>query len=478
MKKITIFLFALILCGLRVLAQNGTPDLSFDPGLGFNGSVFAIEIQNDGKILVGGDFTEYNGNSSRPYLLRLNANGTLDNTFNANVNSAVLAIETDNNDIYIGGVFSTVGGVSRNCLAKLTSSGTLVTAFTSQIENGGVVNSIKNLSSGAIFVAGLFDYAPNSIIKNSLIVTKQNGNAQILVGHPGFNDVIINTAVDFDGNANGDTLIVCTGLFTEMYGSVASGIGRMKFRAANNLPVNDSPNFNSGVGFNLIARASAILSDNKMVVTGLFDSYKGINSPKIAKINNDGTIDNSFTSPFSTGLYSGNAIEVDAEGYIVVGGSFMDGGNQANLYRLNPSGQIDAAFNPAGTGPNDLVNIMAWQADGKLLVGGSFTQYNGISYNGIVRLNYTTTVSVPESENELVMNVFPNPASSELNIQLPDYCTQAVVKLIDLAGRVVILKEVTDTNLSSLDIAELQSGIYLLNVTAGGQYVTQKIVKN
>jgi hypothetical protein len=252
----------------------------------------------------------------------------------------------------------------------------------------------------------------------------------------------------------------------------------MKFRAANNLPVNDSPNFNSGVGFNLIARASAIFPDNKMVVTGLFDSYKGINSPKIAKINNDGTIDNSFTSPFSTGLYSGNAIEVDAEGYIVVGGSFTDGGNQANLYRLNPSGQIDAAFNPAGTGPNDLVNIMAWQADGKLLVGGSFTQYNGISYNGIVRLNYTTTVSVPESENELVMNVFPNPASSELNIQLPDYCTQAVVKLIDLAGRVVILKEVTDTNLSSLDIAELQSGIYLLNVTAGGQSLTQKIVKN
>ena len=68
---------------------DGTLDLSFDPGA--NGQVFALALQPDGKILVGGDFTTLGGGGSgataRQHLARLNADGSLDASFNPGANA-------------------------------------------------------------------------------------------------------------------------------------------------------------------------------------------------------------------------------------------------------------------------------------------------------------------------------------------------------------------------------------------------------
>jgi hypothetical protein len=60
---------------------GGTTDPSFFIGTGFNDLVQSLALQPDGKVLVGGNFTQYNGVNINDYLVRLNSNGTLDSTF-------------------------------------------------------------------------------------------------------------------------------------------------------------------------------------------------------------------------------------------------------------------------------------------------------------------------------------------------------------------------------------------------------------
>jgi hypothetical protein len=65
-----------------VSAQTpGSIDTSFDPGFGLNGGVHSIAVQTDGKILIGGYFSDYNG-TPRNNITRVNPNGSIDSSFN------------------------------------------------------------------------------------------------------------------------------------------------------------------------------------------------------------------------------------------------------------------------------------------------------------------------------------------------------------------------------------------------------------
>lgn len=121
--------------GIARLFSDGTLDTSFNPGSGPNtfGSISAecIAIQSDGKIIVGGNFQQYNGTSINR-IVRINTNGTIDNTFSvgSGFNNAVysLSIQSDGK-IIAGGDFTTYNGVTRNRIAKLNLDGTLDTSF-------------------------------------------------------------------------------------------------------------------------------------------------------------------------------------------------------------------------------------------------------------------------------------------------------------------------------------------------------------
>jgi uncharacterized delta-60 repeat protein len=106
---------------------DGTEDTAFYTNMGtaFNNIVNAIAIQTDGKILVGGEFTTFNGNT-RNYLVRLNANGTEDTGFTVGTgfNNTVRAIAVQSDGrILVGGQFTQYNGTSQNYIARLTSSG-------------------------------------------------------------------------------------------------------------------------------------------------------------------------------------------------------------------------------------------------------------------------------------------------------------------------------------------------------------------
>lgn len=126
---------------LARLNPDGSVDATFDPNA--NGPIRALVLQPDGRIVIGGDFTSLQPNgatttTTRNRVARLNANGTLDLTFNPNISGGTLPQVNaltfqPNGKLVIGGRFTTVQpgatAAARNHVARFNADGSLDTAY-------------------------------------------------------------------------------------------------------------------------------------------------------------------------------------------------------------------------------------------------------------------------------------------------------------------------------------------------------------
>lgn len=141
------------------LLPNGSRDASFNVGLGADATIEAILIQPDRKILVGGFFSNFNGQAfSR--LVRLNADGSIDSGFNIgngfDKHIFAIALQSDGK-IIIGGSFVTYNGSSQKRIVRLNSNGSLDTTFESGLGfSKGDVRSILVQPDDRILVGGAF----------------------------------------------------------------------------------------------------------------------------------------------------------------------------------------------------------------------------------------------------------------------------------------------------------------------------------
>ena len=112
------------------LNSNGTFDNTFSIGTGFDSNVSCVKLQSDGKILIGGSFTSYSGISS-VRIIRLNTNGTKDLTFTASTNSTVetITIQSDGKILIGGGLITQVNSVNVNQICRLNSDGSIDNTF-------------------------------------------------------------------------------------------------------------------------------------------------------------------------------------------------------------------------------------------------------------------------------------------------------------------------------------------------------------
>lgn len=145
------------------LNSNGTLDGGFNPSVGVAGAgvlagVYILTVQSGGKIVVGGDFTAINGNP-RTNLARLNANGTLDLSFNP-TNGPDFAVNSvlsqANGKIVIGGFFTSVNGTARKYVARLNSDGSLDSSFNPGLGPDDAVYAAALQADGKVLIGGLF----------------------------------------------------------------------------------------------------------------------------------------------------------------------------------------------------------------------------------------------------------------------------------------------------------------------------------
>jgi uncharacterized delta-60 repeat protein len=304
--------------------KPGHVDFSFNPGEGANGRVSAVAVQADGKILIGGDFTQVDGVVLQR-LARLHVDGYLDTFMNPGdgANGSVMAIGVQpDGRIMIGGDFTQVNGAEYRRLARLNIDGTVDETFAPSSGLDKLVRALAVDSSGRILVGGAFGYAGSQ---------PRQGLARL--GPDG----VLDSAFD---------------------PSVAGSV-----------------------------RAILLQADGRILVGGEFTSVSGVNRKYLARLNADGTLDSTFDPGAGPDGFV-ETLGIDTSGRIVIGGRFklVNGKPRAGIARLDPTGSLDGGFDP-GDGASDAVMALAIQPDGKILAAGAFTNFDGIPFNHYVRLN-------------------------------------------------------------------------------------------
>ena len=433
----------------RVIRFNsdGTEDTAFSANAVVSGTTAkfssfprAAVVQPDGKILIGGNFTTYAGQTGKSYLIRLNADGTEDTAFSANAvvngttnrfNSAVqdILIQPDGK-ILIGGAFTNYNAqTGKNYLIRLNADGTEDTTFsTNAIVTGttakfnGTVRSLSLQSDGKILIGGDFSNYPTPATptgKNYAVRLNSDGTEDTV-----FNGNIINKLTSgmgvpvYDIAVRPDGKVVIGGELENYGGQIgksylivlnSDGTEDTAF-SANAIVSGTTPKFNGAIN------AVVCQADNKIVVAGSFTSYAGTTGENyLIRLNADGTEDTSFTtnavydgsnSLFSTSVQS---LYLHSDGKIYIGGAFLSSVPSINSFRiLNTDG---TAYNPPflvinkfnGTSVGNVVKTIVTQTDGKVLIGGGFTHYSGmLGKNYLIRLNVDGTEDTAFSANAVV----------------------------------------------------------------------------
>lgn len=361
---------------LARLNSNGSLDTSFDVANGPNTWVYTVPIQQDGKILIGGTFTSFNG-TARNYIARVNSDGSLDTNYNLGEtdNIQTITAESDGKTIIGGNFTAPLNQSSSNRIARLTSDG----QFDPDFNAGGagadnIILTSKTQEDGKILIGGQFT-SYNNININRLARLNNDGTLD--------NSFNIGTGANGTVNAIGltaDQKILVAGEFTTF-----NGTNRNKIIRLNSVGSIDN-SFNTGSGPNDIINALAIQQDQKVIIAGWFTMYNGTTANRIARLNNDGTLDTSFNigSGFNSTL---RCLAIQSDGKIIVGGGFSsyNGKSVNNIVRLNTDGTLDDSF--TGTGSNSTVRSITIQPDGRIVISGIFTSYNGVAVNKIARLN-------------------------------------------------------------------------------------------
>jgi len=308
------------------LDVNGVVDSAFltAQGTGALGTIVSVKVQSSGKIIVGGLFNDWDGNAVGN-IVRLNADGTYDATFTANIGTGcdnqVSAIGIDATDgLYVGGNFFNVNGIPSNYFTYLQSDGTPDLVFI-----------------GAYMVGGGF-----------------NGGITQIIVQP-------------------DTNILIQGFYNQYNGNPTKYLTRIDPFA--NLDFVFVGNVEFGGGFNNGLQRIALQPDGSIVVIGNFTTLNFSFLNGICRLLFDGTEDLGFSANIGTGFtaFNGNCLAIQNDGYILIGtfgsGTFNTFNFYNVLFRLDPFGSFDTTF--AVSFPYiPTYNIAIQPTTGNILVGG------------------------------------------------------------------------------------------------------------
>ncbi|MBK9175137.1 MAG: hypothetical protein IPM46_02135 [Flavobacteriales bacterium] len=362
---------------------QGTLDPVFNVGTGANNRVTSAVLQNDGRVVVVGNFTSYNGTAINR-VARLNLDGSLDAGFtpgtaaNNQVNSVALA---STGGIVIGGTFSSYDGTGLSRIARLNADGTVDATFTPGTGFNGTVTQVAVQPDDKVIAVGDFT-SFNGTGRNR--VARLNTDGTLDTGFDpgtGANFLVTSCALQADGK------VLIGGYFNDYNGATVVAVARLNSNGTLDTGYNLG-----GAGMNNAVSQITLQSDGKALVGGLFTSYNATGRNRILRLNTDGTLD----SGFNPGTGASNdvlAIAVQSNGSVVIGGLFttLNGSARNRIARLTSTGALDGTWT---NGANDAINALLWMPEGRLIVGGLFTTIAGFSRNRITRLRALCTDDV------------------------------------------------------------------------------------
>lgn len=486
----SVIFIALLAMNTASNAQSGTLDTTFDPGTGLEGSsdpkVNAMVLLEDGKILLGGHSTTYNGETFKN-LGRVNEDGSNDTSFKQYPlwlnNSYIydIALQPDGRFL-VGGQFVNAGALT--AIGRFHANGLPDTTFHDKSDDFNIVNAIAIQADGKILIGGRFSrYAG----KDRLNIARLNtdGSLDSTFNSSGGGAGIVNQTIEEVRSivVQQDQKILIGGTFSKYKGDVHKYLLRLNEDGS----IDES--FNMGTGISGIVNCLALYPDEKIFVGGDFIQYQGLSRYRLARIQPNGVIDSSFNpaafTPYAS--ISGTNREVynvllQPDGKIIVGGNFSKYNNviRKGIVRINADGSPDNTFTigggiQVGNGDDGDVYEMVLQPDGKVVVGGAFVKYNNIPRNNIVRLNGdvgSPTGLQLHTDNQL-FQLYPNPAGDHVRIITP--LEKLNYQVSDISGKIVLAGQ-SGKNNTTIDLSTLANGIYFALGNANDRLLSKKLI--
>lgn len=323
--------------------------------------IAAVALQSDGRIIVGGNF-DYFDDPAKPRngLARLSANGALDANFTAGNlltnnqgRTLVLAVAVDDTDrIYVGGKFTAVNKVNRSTsLIRLKADGTLDNTFV-DVPLAGVgsasIDGITIQPDQKVLIATTYrdlNRETTQVLRlmpnGGLDPTFQKGTGFSFGYDPRFDDPLGRASRLPPGQRHlllpsGQILVTTqpSDYFKYTYNGVA--ITGSLFRLSADGVVD--PNFKGvllklgDTGLPPLRMAAA--KDGRIYVAGGFEKAGNVYQDGLIRLLADGSIDPTFVPESAAGGIGGYALAVQPDGKVIAQTSVFDGALKYGVVRL------------------------------------------------------------------------------------------------------------------------------------------------
>jgi hypothetical protein len=456
---------------------------------GVSNTVFALAVVGN-EVVVGGLFTSAGGVSANRvarFNTQTNTWSSLGTGSSNGVNDVVWALAVVGNEVFVGGVFTSAGGVSANNVARFNTQtntwSSLGTGSSNGVSGGINLSAVNALAvvGNEVVVGGWFTSA-GGVSANNVARFNTQTNTWSSLGTGSSNGVNSNVyALAVVGNE-----VVVGGLFTSAGGVSANYVARF------NTQTNTWSSLGTGSsnGVNDYVFALAVVG-NEVVVGGNFTSAGGVSANRVARFNTQTNTWSSLGTGSQNGVNSTVRALAVVGNEVYVGGDFTSaGGVSANrVARFNTQTNT---WSSLGTGSQNGVSggvypyVYALAVGGnEVFVGGNFTSAGGVSANNVARWNSGTSrveqLSPTAPKTFLLEQNYPNPfnPSTTIRYQLP-VASEVKLEVYDVLGKKIATLVNERQSAGSYQVvwnaSGLSSGTYFYRLQAGTFVETKKMI--
>jgi uncharacterized delta-60 repeat protein len=425
----------------------------------------------------------------------------------------IVDVRAQASSVYISGDFVKVNSLLTYDVAKLNHDGSIDPTF-AITENNGPVSDIQYVGSGNLVVAASkklfranskgkvdasFNFTPIPGASIAKVIQQRDG--KILIGGSrvmnvyrlntnGTIDSTFNTgsgpccvhmygttAYDFDLDKNTGKIIF-SGYFETFNGVASKGLVRL------NSDGSVDSSFNVGTGAVLLNDVTKVkmLSNGSVLLSGDYYQYNGTDiNREFLRVNSDGSLHSEFnTNMAGLDFYEPSVIETFRDRILIAANEYYSGLHQR---AINTVGIQDTSFHfPSGV---DIAYLNGYYSNNtnELYAFGTI-DVSGQSTQSLMRFRYddpaplaavtsTKEGTTARQTSDTDISFYPNPAKNFINI---DAGGNATVAIYDWTGAASLRKEISNSE-GQIDIGHLPRGRYVLAITKGKKTERKHFVK-